>query len=137
MSNKIEEIIEKAISGEQKYGEPPTETEGFESLITKEEFEAIKNLSEAMEKYLEVHNGHVTENIESIMEADDYAHIQMMLLGEVVDDAQKAIGMMYGIHTCDKEFIEELAEAKGFTVEGLRRHLEEKAFMEKLEHIFG
>ena len=136
MSNPIERIL-NCLDGEQKYDEPPTKPEGYESMITEAEFEAIKNLKDAMENYLSVHNKNVTESIETIMEADEYAHIQLILLGDVVDEAMKAIGMMYGIHTVDKEFIETLAENGGYTIEGLRRHLEEKAFMEKLERIFG
>lgn len=137
MSNKFEEIIERAIGGEQKYGEPPRETEGFESMITEEEFEAIIKVKEAMEDYIEVHNKNVMDNIDSLISSGDYAHIQMMLLGDAVDEAMKAIGLMYGVHTCNKELIDNLAESEGFTVEGLRRNIEKRKFEEALGHIFG
>ena len=137
MTNKIEEIIKEAIGGEQKYDEPPRETEGFESMITEEEFEAIIKVKEAMESYLEVHNKNVVDNIDTLIGSCDYAHIQMMLLGDAVDVASKAIGLMCGVHTCNKELIDNLAEIEGFTVEGLRKHLEKRKFEEALGRIFG
>lgn len=137
MTNKIEEIIEKAMGEEQKYEEAPRETEGFESMVTEEEFEAIIKVKDAMENYIRVHNKNVTENINTLIGSSDYAHIQMMLLGDAVDVASKAISLMYGVHTCNKEVIDGIAESEGFTVEGLRRNLEKRKFEEALGHIFG
>lgn len=137
MSNRIEEIIEKAMGEKQKYDEPPRETEGFESMITEEEFEAIVKVKEAMENYIEVHNKNVVGNIDTLIGSCDYAHIQLMLLGDAVDEAMKAVGLMYSVHNCNKELIDDLAEINGFTVKGLRGNLEKRKFEEALEHIFG
>ena len=49
---------------------PPTKTEGFDSLVSEEEFEAIANLAEAMSNYIDVHNKCNLDNFKKL-----YLHI--------------------------------------------------------------
>lgn len=127
-------VIEEIIGGNEKpdTNEVPTETKDFKSLVSKEEYEAIVKLKEAMDNYVNVHNNRVIEGIKDIMTASIYAEAQYMMLQDVVNDAMKAIGMMYGIHTVDKAVIDNLAEEFDGDVKGVCAYLMTKRMSEKL-----
>lgn len=127
----IEELL-NVINGEPSTEEPPKETKGFESLVSEEEFNAILDLKKAMDNYIDVHNKCMMENLLSD-EQTAYQKIQVMLLGDRVKEAQTAILMMCGIHSCDKDFIDSLAEEMGYTLKGLENHL----LGNKVRSLFG
>lgn len=130
--NFIDELLD-AINGEPSTEEPPTETEGFESLINEKEFKAILDLKKALDNYIEVHNECMMELIPKAQEQSEYQRIQVMLLGDRVEEAQRAILMMCGVHSCNKEFIDSLAEELGYTLTGFEKFL----FNNKIKSIFG
>ena len=116
----------------EKPVEIPTETKGFQSLVSKEEYEAIKNLKVAFDNFVEVHNKEVLKTIQFI-DKSAYARVQYLLLNDCVDDAMKGISRMYTIHTCDKELIDELVEEGGMSsVEDLEKKLTVMQLMRKL-----
>lgn len=127
-------VIEEIMTGGKKpeTHEIPTETKDFKSLVSKEEYEAITKLKEAMDNYVEVHNNRVIEGVKDLMTASIYAEAQYMMLQDVVNDAMKAIGMMYSIHTVDKAVIDNLAEEFDGEVKGLCTYLMTKRITEKL-----
>ena len=129
----VMEMLKDIIGGEPVVEEPPRETEGFESLVSEEEFEAILKIKEAMDNFLEVHNKCAMEHIEDLNERSPYQRIQIMMLGDRVAEAQREILMMCGIHSCNKQFIDDLAEELGYTLKGLEQHLLNR----KIESIFG
>ena len=128
-------VIEEILGGGEKpetSKEVPTETKDFKSLVSKEEFEAIVKLKEAMENYIEVHNNRVLKGVKDIIEADEYAEAQYLMLQDVVNEAMKFIGMMYTIHTVDKKSIDDLAKELDTDVKGFCAHLVVNHMTEKL-----
>ena len=121
MSNN--EILE-AIKGENRNEEPPRVTEGFESLITEKEFNAIEKIMEAVNDYVDVHNECTLASIDNIEESSTYARVQYLLLGDVVEDVLMGVRMMTGIHTCNKEFLDSLCEEKEMSLTELEKELQ-------------
>lgn len=108
-----EDMKEDTKEKETTHAEPPTETKGFESLISKEEYEAIKGVKEALDKYIEVHNKNAVSMIDRMDKITPYGMIQYSILSDVVNEAMSAVSMMYGIHTLDKECLDEMAKDSG------------------------
>ena len=98
---------------ETPHEEPPTETKGFESLVSAEEYEAIKELRRAMDKFIDVHNKNVMSSIRKIGSLTPYARIQYSILSDVTNDAIKSVAIMHGIHTFDKESINDMMKETG------------------------
>ena len=118
MNERERELFEELFG--KKEEKPPTKTDGFESLVTEEEFEAILLLKKALDNYLDVHNKIVTERIEkeeSLIEKGEYANIQYLMLGYCAKDAMKNINLMVGIHTLNKEAIDEMAKHEEMSIE--------------------
>ena len=114
MTNERErELFEELFGKKPENEKPPTKTEGFESLVTDEEFGAILLLKKALDNYLDVHNKINYERIEkeeSLIEKGEYANIQYLMLGDCAKDAMKNINLMVGIHTLNKEVIDKMAK---------------------------
>lgn len=118
MNERERELFEELFG--KKEEKPPTKTDGFESLVTEEEFEAILLLKKALDNYLDVHNKIVAERIEkeeSLIEKGEYANIQYLMLGDCAKDAMKNINLMVGIHTLNKEAIDEMAKHEEMSIE--------------------
>lgn len=118
MNERERELFEELFG--KKEEKPPTKTDGFESLVTEEEFEAILLLKKALDNYLDIHNRINTERMEkevSIIEKGEYANIQYLMLGDCAKDAMKNINLMVGIHTLNKQTIDEMAENDKMSVE--------------------
>lgn len=128
--NTFEQMLKDMIGAEKTHKEPPTETKGFTSLVTAEEYEAIKELVKATENFINVHNKCAVKTVLGAKDQiETYARVQMLLLGDIVNDLQSAVGMMYGIHSCDKEFIDSLVAEGDF---GSLEDLEKKLIMNKI-----
>ena len=134
-NDPIEELLNNILGGGEdttKKKEPPTKTEGFNSLVSEKEYEAIKNIKEAFDHFIDVHNQCVMENLDKIT-GDTYARIQYMFLGRIVDDIMEGISLMYSIHTCDKEFIDDITQDHEFnSIEELERRMQVIELMKKL-----
>ena len=130
----IMELLDEILSGvtpheeeERPHEEPPTETKGFESLVSAEEYEAIKELNKAMDKFIEVHNNNVMSSVRKIGNLTPYARIQYSILSDVVENAMTSLNIMYGIHTFDKESINDMMKETGCdSVEELERKISMK-----------
>ena len=121
MTNERERELFEELFG-KKEEKPPTKTDGFESLVTEKEYEAILLLKKALDNYLDVHNKIVAERIEkeeSLIEKGEYANIQYLMLGDCAKDAMKNINLMVGIHTLNKEAIDKLAKHEEMSIENL------------------
>ena len=120
MNERERELFEELFG--KKEEKPPTKTDGFESLVTEEEFEAILLLKKALDNYLDVHNKINYERIEkeeSLIEKGEYANIQYLMLGDCAKDAMKNINLMVGIHTLNKEAIDKMAKHEEISIENL------------------
>lgn len=135
----IMELLDEILSNvthdeEEKHEEPPTETKDFESLVSAEEYEAIKELHKAMNKYIEVHNNNVMSSARKIGNLTPYARIQYSILSDVTDDAMASLNIMYGIHTFDKESINDIVKETGCdSVEELERKISMKILFNKIK----
>ena len=137
----IMELLDEILSGvtpheeeERPHEEPPTETKGFESLVSAEEYEAIKELNKAMDKFIEVHNNNVMSSARKIGNLTPYARIQYSILSDVVEDAMTSLNIMYGIHTFDKESINDMMKETGCdSVEELERKISMKILFKKIK----
>ena len=119
---------------ETPHEEPPTETKGFESLVSAEEYEAIKELKKALDNYIDVHNKNVMSSIRKIGSFTPYARIQYSILSDVTDDAMASLNIMYGIHTLDKESIDDLIKEGDFnSVEEFERKLSMMLAVKKMK----
>ena len=130
MNERERELFEELFG--KKEEKPPTKTDGFESLVTEEEFEAILLLKKALDNYLDVHNKIVAERIEkeeSLIEKGEYANIQYLMLGDCAKDAMKNINLMVGIHTLNKQTIDEMAKHEEMSIENLLKKLVVDTFM--------
>ena len=122
MNEREKELFEELFGKKEENEKPPTKTDGFESLVTEEEFEAILLLKKALDNYLDVHNKIVVERIkkeESLIEKGEYANIQYLMLGDCARDAMKNINLMVGIHTLNKEVIDEMAKYGEVSIKNL------------------
>lgn len=140
-SDLIMELLDEILSGvtpheeeERPHEEPPTETKGFESLVSAEEYEAIKELNKAMDKFIEVHNNNVMSSARKIGKLTPYARIQYSILSDVVEDAMTSLNIMYGIHTFDKESINDMMKETGCdSVEEFERKISMKILFKKIK----
>ena len=140
----IMELLDEILSGvthdeeekheERPHEEPPTETKGFESLVSVEEYEAIKELHKAMDKFIEVHNNNVMSSARKIGKLTPYARIQYTILSDVIEDAMTSLNIMYGIHTFDKESINDMMKETGCnSVEEFERKISMKILFKKIK----
>lgn len=136
----IMELLGEILSGvtpheeERPHEEPPTETKGFESLVSVEEYEAIKELHKAMDKFIEVHNNNVMSSARKIGNLTPYARIQYSILSDVVEDAMTSLNIMYGIHTFDKESINDMMKETGCnSVEEFERKISMNILFKKIK----
>lgn len=139
MTNETRELFKKVVAemfGEDEKSEPevPTKSKDIDSFVTEEEFEAIKNLKEAFDNYVGVHNKCVFDNMEKLMTTKDpYAEAQYLMLQTVTNDLMKNIGLMFNVHTVDKATIDDLARDTTETdVNGFVAHLRLQLLEEKL-----
>ena len=116
-NDPIMELLDMIFSGveiphkeETPHEEPPTETKGFESLVSAEEYEAIKELKKALDKYIDVHNKNVMSSIRKIGSFTPYARIQYSILSDVINEVIKSVAIMQGIHVFNKEFIDDMVK---------------------------
>lgn len=137
MMNTEKSFVSEMVNVEERTDEPPRKTEGFDSLISEEEFKAIEDIANAMDRLVDIHNKNV-DSLPLLGKYSPYQRIQLSLLSDVFRDAQKAIGMMYGIHTCDKNFIDGMAkELHRDTIEELEMFLAFKKTMSDISDILG
>ena len=141
----IMELLDEILSGvmhngeekheeERPHEEPPTETKDFESLVSAEEYEAIKELHKAMDKYIKVHNNNVMSSARKIGNLTPYARIQYSILSDAIDDAMTSLNTMYGIHDFDKEFINDIVKETGCdSVEELERKISMNILFKKIK----
>ena len=139
-NDPIMELLDMIIGGEiphkeeRPHEEPPTETKGFESLVSAEEYEAIKELHKAMDKFIDVHNNNVMSSARKIGNLTPYARIQYSILSDATDDAMTSLNIMYGIHDFDKEFINDIVKETGCdSVEELERKISMNILFKKIK----
>lgn len=121
---------------EKPHKEPPTETKGFESLVSAEEYEAIKELKKALDNCIDVHNNNVMlmSSARKIGNLTPYARIQYSILSDVIGVAVTSINIMHGIHVFDKESIDEMVKEHDCdSVEELERELSMMLLAKKMK----
>ena len=128
-----EELKREAEPKEEVKKEAPTKTDGFDSLVSEEEYKAILGIKDAVENFIDVHNKCVLSNPSKVVkESSIYARIQYTMLSDIVDDVQDSVRSLYCIHLFNKEAIDEMAEEAGVTVEELEKKIMTQKIMQKL-----
>ena len=88
-----------------------TTSDGFKSFVSDEEFKAILDIRNAVDKYIDVHNKNTLERLDSMVKKtkeNQYARVQYTILSSMVDDLLKALSSMVHIHHFDKEFMDSI-----------------------------
>lgn len=101
-----------------------TSSDGFKSFVSDEEFKAILDIRNAVDKYIDVHNKNTLEMFDSMVKKtkeNQYARVQYTILSSMVDDLLKALSSMVHIHHLDKEFMDSLCEDMNYTLDGLEK----------------
>lgn len=122
MSSMVERMLKELgidldAPKEKKQFNVPETPDGFETLVSKEEFEAIKKLADSFADYIDIHNKSVIRGADNVLTASPYARIQYSILSGLVDDVIELIDMMVHIHTLDKKFIDDQSKDYGGRVE--------------------
>lgn len=122
MSNNKMEAIEAIIelirgNDKEKKESVPRETEGFKSLVSKEEFEALEVALEAWDKFIDIHNKSVIGYILENPNATPYAMVQYNAFCEYLEKGKEAFAFMHNIHKFDKQTMDELCEETDVTIE--------------------
>lgn len=112
MKKKLRASLEE-VKEFEKNNIPPTETEGFKSLISKEEYEAILEVHKAFVKLRDI-NAEGAMNHNADIE-EPLAMVQYLAYTEMFKDLDKALCAMYRIHELNKEFFEKEVLKEGET----------------------
>ena len=114
----------------ERFSENP---EGYESLISEEEFEAIKKIVEAVDNYIKVHNENTLSDPVKVFKATPYARIQYSALSDFVREMMDKVHAMYDIHSMSKDLIDESMHECGETdIEKFEAGLIHGMFMKKM-----
>lgn len=113
----------------------PRKPEGYETLITPLETEAIKKLCASFDTFINIHNRSLLNNIDDLAKATPYARVQYQLLTIMVDDLHNAMLPIRNIHSASKEVIDNLAKGEELSVEDFLKKLEHTALTNKLENL--
>ncbi len=90
-----------------------TKTEGFDSLVSDEEFEAIKKIHKDFKECIEIHNEvAVTVLHDDYEKMSPYTRIQYMLLSSLYEDIFGYLDRLVNIHTLDKQCIDFLMKSE-------------------------
>lgn len=111
-----------------------TTSDGFKSFVSDEEFKAILDIRNAVDKYIDVHNKNTMGMLDSMVKRtkeNQYARVQYTILSDVVDDLLKALSSMVHIHHFDKEFMDSLCEDMNCTLDGLEKKVMISGLMNK------
>lgn len=142
MSSRIEEVLrelgydlnpKKKETFREEFDKIPRRPEGYESLISDEEFKAIENIAKAVEDFIAVHNKNTVENVDKVMKATPYARIQYTALSDMVRDLIESVGAVYNIHRMDKKTIDEsMYECGERDIEKFERGLARATLMKQM-----
>lgn len=95
------------------------ETKGFQSLVTEEEYEALTHLAHAFDYYVGVHNKCSLNHLNKVQSS--YQRLQYAMFSDLGKDLARSLVSMLGIHTFDKEHIDDWASEENLSVEELTR----------------
>lgn len=127
----LDEVIDQKEKNKEKAPqEPPTKTKGFDSLVSEEEFEAVKGICEATKKFIDIHNKNALKV--NVMDTTPYQRLQYMFFSIVLDDMQDKLSSMLGIHTLDKELLDEYAKDEKLTIEEFEEKTATEMFIAKM-----
>ena len=140
MSSNLERILKELVEELDKNKEPKEEKreilrkpEGYESLISDEEFEAIEKIVDAVDNYIKVHNANTLSDPVKVFKATPYARIQYSALSDFVREMMDKVHAMYDIHSMSKALIDESMTECGETdIEKFEAGLIHGMFMKKM-----
>ena len=115
--------------------EIPTETEGFESYVSKEEFEALSKVVEAFHNFIDVHNANVFDMMlkGKKLSENHYAKAQYTMFCDTINDAQEALAYLHNIHKCNKQVMDEMCEEQNIDIEEMSNILVEGSMFKKIK----
>lgn len=139
----LEEIL-KAMFGEENVQKvlvehkPPTQPEGYESLITPEEYEALVHVFNAMDSFHKTRNNILDHRKqEEWNNASPHAKLQYLYFSDMVDEVSDKLCSLYTIHLIDKEQIEGSIKDDNMTLEEAVEKVEQRTRNKKAEDILN
>lgn len=133
----IEGLLESATREGNKLFNPntPRKTEGFDSVISEEEYEAVQHLIHAFDNYVKVHNKCASKI--NFKETTPYQRIQYTVFSDCGQDLIQTLDYLQDIYTLDKEVIDKWCEEDRVSVEEYEKVIEKKLFAKRMGAIFG
>lgn len=133
----IEGLLESATREGNKMFNPnaPRKTEGFDSVVTDKEYEAVQHLIHAFDNYVKVHNECASKV--KFGETTPYQRIQYAVFSDCGHDLIQTLDFLQDIYTLDKEVIDKWCEEDNVSVEEYEKVLEKKLFAKRMSAMFG
>ena len=141
MTDKIKmiEMLAKLLNeaGREQREKVPTETEGFESYVSKEEFEALSKVVESFHNFIDVHNANVFKMMVEgkKISKEHYAKAQYTMVCDSINDAQEALAYLHNIHKCNKQVMDEMCEEQNINIEEMSDILVEGSMLKKIKRL--
>ena len=137
MKDLLKEFLESRMREGNRLFNPnvPRKTEGFDSLITEEEYEAVQHLIHAFDNYVKVHN-ECASKIDH-KQATPYQRIQYAMYSNMGSDLIEHLDRLQDIYTLDKEVIDKWCEDYEVSIEELEMKIYKSLFAEKLLKAFS
>lgn len=131
----IEALVGLLNEDSREHKEIPTETEGFESFVSKEEFEALSEVVKAFHNFIDVHNANVFKMMldGKKMSENLYAKAQYTMFCDTINDAQEALAYLHNIHKCNKKVFDEMCEEQNIDIEEMSNILVEGSMLKKIK----
>ena len=139
MKDLLKELLESRMREGNRLFNPnvPRKTEGFDSLISEKEYEAIQHLIHAFDNYVKVHNDCAVEMNDKFKQATPYQRIQYVMYSSMGSDLIEHLDRLQDIYTLDKEVIDKWCEDDEVSVEDLEMKIHKSLFVEKLLKAFS
>ena len=138
MTNEMLELMAKLLNSgrKEKLEKVPTETEGFESCVSKEEFEALSKVVDAFHNFIDVHNTNVFKMMADNRKISEehYAKAQYTMFCDTINDAQEALAYLHNIHKCNKQCLDEMCEEYDLDIKELSDIMTEGSLLKKLRN---
>ena len=121
---------------EGKPYDPPTSTNGFDSLVSEEEYQAVIKLTQAMDNLLAIHNEQfLKQSLDSGISEGRYPELQYLIFNDCIGEARDRISCMYTIHTCDKKMLDEMAKTNSETIPEMFTRILTMQLLDRLSNI--
>lgn len=117
-----------------KIPKAPRNPEGYNSIISPEVYEAIVQVTLAVDNLVDTVEKHKDDKLEDV---SGYAMIQYLYFNDILGQALESVGSLYNIHHISKDLMDERAKAHNTTVDKMAKDLSFKKLTEALCKLFS